>query len=146
MAHDPDCVRFVLIEPRRLAARQPDLNGAVHGERLFRLALAALEESGVSEGTLALAGSYPAGLLAEAAGKLRATGFALEDANHALRQARKSKTPRERDEIVRAATATCAAMRRVAEILADPGAAQGVLRGRLLPVTVLMATCAASLP
>lgn len=88
---------------------------------------AALSACGVAPGRLALAGSWPAGVLVAATEKLTAAGWSFVSGTEALRRARKIKLLAEVAEIRHAAAATCRAFRRLAEQLATASRRDGVL-------------------
>jgi Xaa-Pro aminopeptidase len=79
---------------------------------------AALTRCGVAPGRLALAGSWPAGVLIAAGERLGTAGWSFVPASEALRRARKSKSAAERTEIRRVAAVTCEAFRALAARLA----------------------------
>ena len=78
----------------------------------------ALLLSEVTPGRIALAGGWPAGALVEAAIRLGRDGFELVSGTEALQRARRFKSEAELAEVRRVAGVTCAAFRRVAELLA----------------------------
>ena len=106
-----------LLDPARLAGSDPDLPGSESGEQTFRRWRAALRECQVLSGRVALAGTYAAGRLLEAAGHLGNAGYELFGFGAGMRRARKRKSASERAEIARVAMGTCAAMRAVARTL-----------------------------
>jgi len=79
---------------------------------------AALAESGVAAGRLAVAGSWPAGNLIGAAQRLTEAGWTLVSGSEALSRWRKRKRRVEVDEMRRVAALTGAAFRAIAERLA----------------------------
>jgi len=96
------------------------------------LLVRAMELSGVPRGRLGLAGHLGAGHAVAFAGALEAAGWSLVDGHEAVRQLRKRKRAEEVAAIREAARGTVAAMRRVAEVLAEAGD----LRWRGEPLTV----------
>ena len=80
---------------------------------------AALAASGVAPGRLALAGSWPAGVLVDAVGRLAERGWSFVAGNEALRRARKPKSAAEIAEIERVAGVVVATFRAVAGRLAE---------------------------
>lgn len=76
-------------------------------------------ESGQASGRLALAGHAPAGVIHAAAQDLGRRGWSIVAGNDLARRFRQEKTEAEIADIRHAAAGTCAAFRRVAELLAD---------------------------
>ena len=107
-----------LLGPARLTDNDRTVAAASRGGRTYRFWSAAIRESGLDGGRLALAGSYPAGPAATALATLSDDGFDVVDFSRQMRLARKSKTASELGEIERVAATTCAAMRAVASALA----------------------------
>jgi Xaa-Pro aminopeptidase len=85
------------------------------------LLVRAMELSGVPRGRLGLAGHLGAGYAVSFAGALEAAGWSLVDGHEAVRLLRKRKRAEEVAAIREAARGTVAAMRRVAEVLAEAG-------------------------
>ena len=83
------------------------------------LLVRAMELSGVPRGRLALAGHLGAGHAVAFAVALEESGWSLVDGHEAVRQLRKRKRAEEVAAIREAARGTVAAMRRVAEVLAE---------------------------
>jgi Xaa-Pro aminopeptidase len=98
----------------------PVLRPAVVVERV-------LERLGVAPGRLAVAGSGPAGELARLFERLGGKGFRPVPANLVMARLRKTKTAAQVAQVRRAAAGTCAALRRVAQLLAAAGERAGCL-------------------
>lgn len=102
-----------LLELPRLARENPEAAGY-----LAAALSAALERCGVAPSRIALAGSWPAGTLAEALALLREAGWEFTSGATALRRWRKRKAEAEVAEIRRVARVTGDAFRRIASLLA----------------------------
>ncbi len=102
-----------------------DASGA--GEFLAAVLGQALLRCGVAPGAVAVAGSWPAGALVEAAAHLASDGFPLVSGTGIALHLRKRKRAGEIDEIRRVARATCDAFRGLARILAGAEIRDGEL-------------------
>jgi Xaa-Pro aminopeptidase len=98
----------------RLTRESPDPSAFLAG-----IVAAGLNAAGVAPGRVALAGSWPAGVVVEACAKLADSGWSFVPGNEAMRRARKAKTADEVAEIRRAAGGVEEAYRRVAALLAS---------------------------
>ncbi|MFQ5528210.1 MAG: M24 family metallopeptidase [Thermoanaerobaculia bacterium] len=107
----------------------------------------ALENRGVAEGRLALAGHPPAGRTQTVVEALAERGFEFEDGQQLVRRLRKTKPEKEIDGIRAAAEGTCAAFRQVAAVLAsaEPKGNRLVRGGVTLTAGALRRTIAAQL-
>lgn len=97
------------------------------GEFLALVIGQALLRSGIAPGPVAVAGSWPAGALVEAANRLAADGFPLVSGTSVALHLRKRKRFDEIEEIRRVASATCDAFRRLARLLAGAESRDGEL-------------------
>jgi Xaa-Pro aminopeptidase len=88
---------------------------------------AALAACGVAPGPVALAGSWPAGVLVDATARLAARGWSFVPGNEALRHARKPKSAADVAEIERVAGVVVAAFRALAARLAAAAVRDGEL-------------------
>jgi len=91
---------------------------------------------GIAPGKVALAGSLPAGWLLAVREVLGQEGWTLEAGEALVERWRRHKGPGELAAIEQAAAGTCAAMRRVAEMLAASDASKGALTLEGEPLTV----------
>lgn len=120
------------LELTRLARENPD-----PAAYLASALAAALNLCGVPPSRLALAGTWPAGTLAEAAVILGETGWSFVSGSPALRRWRKRKLDQELDEIRRVAEVTGEAFRRIAALLAAAAVRpEGELELESAPLTV----------
>jgi len=110
------------LELARLSRELPD-----PADLLAGVLAAALARTGVVPGRVALAGSWPAGVLIAAGEKLAAAGWSFVSGSAALRVARKTKRADELAEIGRVAAVTCEAFRAVASRLAGAEIRDGEL-------------------
>ena len=86
-----------------------------------------LEQAGVAPGRVALAGSWPAGVLVEACAELGGGGWSFVSGSEAMRRARKAKRAGELAEIRRVTTAVGEAFAAVARLLAAASVRAGEL-------------------
>lgn len=106
------------------------------GDLLAAWIEAALAACGVAPGRLALAGSWPAGVLVDATTRLAARGWSFAPGNEALRRARRRKSATDLAEIERVAGVVVATFRAIAARLAASVVRDGELwsEGELLTV------------
>ena len=120
-----------LLELPRLARENPE-----PAAFLAAALAAAFERCGVAPGPVALAGSWPAGVLVEASDRLRRDGWMFLAGTDASRRSRKRKSEEEIAEIGRVAGATAEAFRAVAARLAGAAERDGALWSEGEPLTV----------
>lgn len=109
---------LALLSPEELDVARWTREGGGPGGLLAGVLGQALLRAGVASGPVAIAGSWPAGALVEAANRLAAGGFPLVSGTGIALQLRKRKSVAEVEEIGRVARATCEAFRALARILA----------------------------
>jgi Xaa-Pro aminopeptidase len=97
------------------------------GDLLAAWIEAALAACGVAPGRLALAGSWPAGVVVDATARLAARGWSFAPGNEALRRARKPKSADDLAEIERVAGVVAATFRAIAARLAAAAIRDGEL-------------------
>ena len=110
------------LELARLARENPE-----PPEYLAAVLGAALERCGIAPGLVALAGSWPAGVLVEASDRMRSDGWIFVAGTDASRRARKSKSEEEIAEVGRVARGTVDGIRAVADRLAGAVVRDGEL-------------------
>lgn len=115
-------------------------HGASESEVWSALLAKALDERGLKSGRIALAGHAPAGVIHTITDALKERGFEFEDGHQVVRRLRKAKSKEEIEWIRTAAAGTCAAFRRVAELLgrASPQAGEAALSLEGEPLTAGM--------
>ncbi len=107
-----------LLSPEALDLARLVREHAEPGDLLAAWLASALAACGVTPGRLALAGSWPAGVLVDAVGRLGARGWSFVAGNEALRRARRRKSAAEIAEIERVAGVVVATFRGLAGRLA----------------------------
>lgn len=116
-----------LLDPEALDVARWARDGASASATLAGVLARALQLAGVGPGRVALAGSWPAGPLVEAAGRLAADGWLAISGNEIALRLRKAKTAEELAEIRRVSAITGEAFRRVAALLAEAEVRSGEL-------------------
>ncbi len=116
-----------LLSPETLDVARWARDGASASETLSGVLARALQLSSVGPGRIALAGSWPAGPLVEAAARLAGDGWRCVSGNEISLRLRKAKRAEELAEIRRVSDATCDAFRRVAALLAAAAVRDGEL-------------------
>ncbi len=127
---------LALLEPERLDLARCAKENPEPGGFLAAALSAALQQSGLPPGRLALAGVWPAGALIEASRRLAVDGWRLVDGTRALQRARKRKREPELREIARVAGVTVQAFRAVATRLATAVERDGELWSEAERLTV----------
>ena len=118
---------LALLPPEELGLARITREAPEPSAFLAALVAAGLDASGVRPGRVALAGSWPAGVVVEACARLTESGWSFVAGNEAMRRARKAKSEGEIAEIRRAAGAVEEALRRVATLLAAAAIRDGGL-------------------
>jgi len=118
---------LALLTPEELDVARWTREGGGAGALLAGVLGQALLRTGVAPGPVAVAGSWPAGALVEAAARLGADGYPLVSGTGIALQLRKRKSAVEIEEIRRVAAATCEAFRELAAMLAAAEVRDGEL-------------------
>jgi Xaa-Pro aminopeptidase len=108
---------LALLSPEALDLTRWASEAPEPAEHMARVARKALQLAGVAPGRLALAGHGQAGVIAGACNHLAKEGWTIVPGNALVLALRKRKSAAELASLRAAASATCAAMRRVAELL-----------------------------
>ncbi|MCB1007437.1 MAG: aminopeptidase P family protein, partial [Acidobacteria bacterium] len=118
---------LALLSPEELDVARWTRDGGGAGALLAGVVGQAMLRTGVAPGPVAIAGSWPAGALVEAAARLAADGYPLVSGTGIALRLRKRKSAVEIEEILRVASATCEAFRALARVLAGAEARDGEL-------------------
>lgn len=118
---------LALLGPGDLEVARATREAKSPGEAWCWILQRAFQRIGLNPCRVALAGHFANGDLDEALAALRGEGWTFASGHRAVLRMRKRKTDEELEEIRKSASATCAAFRRVAEILAAADAREGEL-------------------
>lgn len=118
---------LALLDPERLGLAKAAREAKDSADLLARALGQALQHAGIAPGRVALAGHEGSGTVLAACRALEAEGWEFASGEELVRGLRKRKQPEEVEEIARVAAGTCAAFRRLAEILASASTQGGEL-------------------
>lgn len=125
-----------LLTPEQLDLVRLARDAPEPSEFLAAVLAAAFQWSGVAPGRVAIAGSWPAGVLVGACQRLARDGWSFVSGNEAMRRVRKTKRPEELAEIRRVTAAVGEALRAIAVALAAASERDGRLELGGEPLTV----------